>query len=651
MVVVDVTDENGEINIEDISGYGDIIISVTELEAADHRRCDDKVKTAYFTRERISGRFKLNESDNVDTYIDNVNNHVTVGVRNKLEAGKYTLVLEKQNEDGSAALQGAKFRIAIPELDVIEDATDITGKIYLNGLDMPDEPREVTAVITEIEPPLGYKSLDRSIFVKITFGAGDETIGEDPIIIKNVEIIDDEDNVASIDKYADQYIKVDIKNKAIEKENLYDVIISKREKLSNPDMAPITLKGVLFEITLQYEDGTAVFVTRKTDENGNITISDLFNDGLLEVTVKEVETVNGYKLDSKPRKVTATIEPESLDIAINDVEDGLKASVTGRDLQIVMENEVDDEKVDLHIEKFITKVNDTVITDREPTAVYKGNNEFVFAKNGAPLVLKNGDIVEFTIRVYNKGNLDGYASKVADYLPEGLQYIDEVPLNINYGWYYVSDKVIKGFDGTTISYQDVKIVAKVDFDGSKTLNADNIAILTEIQNADKEIIEETGSYEYDNAKAEGFSVEPKKEESSGEMEQGETEGKPDGDNNGKPINGDVEEKPIEGENGGIIHGDNDGRLNPNGDIDIIGEYEEKGGRIKDIESIDYNNNGYKGHNGNNGDADVFENGSAIKDVKVRTGDNITIYFIEIVVGIVSLAIIVVFVYKKKEENK
>ena len=103
------------------------------------------------------------------------------------------------------------------------------------------------------------------------------------------------------------------------------------------------------------------------------------------------------------------------------------------------------EKVyDLALRKYIVKVGDTEITDRKPTITYnKNNQEFTYKHKKDPVVLKAGDTVVYTITIYNEGNQNGRATRVIDYLPEGLEFVRDSEINKKYGW-------IRSQDGTYI---------------------------------------------------------------------------------------------------------------------------------------------------------------------------------------------------------
>ena len=104
------------------------------------------------------------------------------------------------------------------------------------------------------------------------------------------------------------------------------------------------------------------------------------------------------------------------------------------------EDDDDFEKViirpfDLALRKFITGVNDKQVTTRIPEVNYdKENNKITYNHTKEPVEVVTNDIVVYTIRVYNEGEVDGYASKISDDLPSGLEYLPENELNKKYRW-------------------------------------------------------------------------------------------------------------------------------------------------------------------------------------------------------------------------
>ncbi|MCI8641770.1 MAG: Cys-Gln thioester bond-forming surface protein [Clostridia bacterium] len=88
---------------------------------------------------------------------------------------------------------------------------------------------------------------------------------------------------------------------------------------------------------------------------------------------------------------------------------------------------------DLALRKFITGVNDNTVTNRVPEVKYEnGKINYEHTKN--PVQVATGNTVIYTIRVYNEGEVNGYASKVSDDIPNGLEFLPENDLNKEYRW-------------------------------------------------------------------------------------------------------------------------------------------------------------------------------------------------------------------------
>jgi len=98
----------------------------------------------------------------------------------------------------------------------------------------------------------------------------------------------------------------------------------------------------------------------------------------------------------------------------------------------------EDYKLDLALRKSITALNGTQ-TNREKspdTAPLKNETGTTsnFTDEKDPLVVKAGDKITYTIRVFNEGSKDGYATKICDYIPEGLGFLPNYKDNISNGW-------------------------------------------------------------------------------------------------------------------------------------------------------------------------------------------------------------------------
>ncbi|MBR3255015.1 MAG: DUF11 domain-containing protein [Clostridia bacterium] len=102
---------------------------------------------------------------------------------------------------------------------------------------------------------------------------------------------------------------------------------------------------------------------------------------------------------------------------------------------------------DLALRKFITKVDteddsgkvvkEKVVTDRVPELSIDettGNIKYTHTKE--PLYVRPNDIVTYTLRIFNEGNVDGFASVITDDIPDGVAFIpaEQNATNKEYGW-------------------------------------------------------------------------------------------------------------------------------------------------------------------------------------------------------------------------
>ncbi len=91
------------------------------------------------------------------------------------------------------------------------------------------------------------------------------------------------------------------------------------------------------------------------------------------------------------------------------------------------------QKFDLALRKYITRIGNREISDREPTVNYS-NGELSYNHTKDAEVVVQGQKITYTIRVYNEGTKAGYAAEIKDDIPEGLTFLPEDETNIKYGW-------------------------------------------------------------------------------------------------------------------------------------------------------------------------------------------------------------------------
>ena len=174
---------------------------------------------------------------------------------------------------------------------------------------------------------------------------------------------------------------------------------------------------------------------------------------------------------------------------------------------------------DLSLRKFITGVNGTAITNREPqvnvTPLKNGGITAIYNHPKTPVSVAIGDLVEYTIRVYNEAEIDGYVEEITDHLPDQLEFVTGNEINTKYGWVvdstnskiirtnYLSKaketsegaNKIKAFDGTKLDYKDVKVVCKVVSTDPMPTKITNIADITKFTDGNGNTVTDRDSQE------------------------------------------------------------------------------------------------------------------------------------------------------------
>lgn len=145
------------------------------------------------------------------------------------------------------------------------------------------------------------------------------------------------------------------------------------------------------------------------------------------------------------------------------------------------------------------------------TAIYNHTKE--------PVLVKKNGIVVYNLRVYNEGEIDGYASEIKDHLPPYLEFVDS-DFNEQYGWEvsedgrtvttrYLENTKIKAaewipqqniIDGKThnqynLYYKEVPIMCKVKDTAKTSENITNIADITEYLDENKKTVNDRDSQE------------------------------------------------------------------------------------------------------------------------------------------------------------
>ena len=453
----------------------------------------------------------------------------TQSIKNKdviSNEGNYKLYVCKEDEKGNK-LSNAKFKIeGTVNKDVI---TNGNGKANITNYKITDSNYEDvdTYTITEISSPTGYIKLNEKIKVevhKIQLPTGDYQATYSLVVLdKNNNADESKQNIA-YSSIENDVITITIKNHAI-KSGEYSLDI---KKVSSEDANKV-LQGAEFNIE-KWDSAKKQWVkhgtTAVTGSNGKTTItkqsittsnyrsSDYYRiteisapagytlfDGQISIkVVKKIdESAGKYVIDMDKTIVTAK------DKNGKEITENSPVSVDKKDgtVSITMKNEP---SYDLALRKFITSINGKAPTVTRVPSI--AASEITALKNGTKttavkshpknaLEVTTGDKVVYTIRVYNEGNVNGKATQITDYLPEGLKLAENSKINTTYGWTnpskdgktmvseYLKDKEIAAFNGTTLAYKDIQIECEVIATNIKQ-NLKNIAEITADDGKDRD---------------------------------------------------------------------------------------------------------------------------------------------------------------------
>ena len=202
------------------------------------------------------------------------------------------------------------------------------------------------------------------------------------------------------------------------------------------------------------EDGRTV--TTNYLDNSLIGKATTGEDGKIILSYKEVPIMCKVTSDAQGKitniaDITKYKDENKKDITDRDSKENNVILPSDKDLPSYKDNETGDyipgqeddddfeklvvKKFDLALRKFITNISDKEVTSRIPQVKYdKDNNKITYEHSKDPLDVVTGDIVTYTIRVFNEGEIDGFASKVSDDIPDGLEYLPDNNLNKEYRW-------------------------------------------------------------------------------------------------------------------------------------------------------------------------------------------------------------------------
>ena len=479
------------VNILDGDVYIEVVLKVNEdgtITIVDEE--GNAVKDKYYLYKQREGTSLLDKLDFEDTVADTYIN-VSTGEENKTptlnvfikDPEFYNFELIKKDKDTNERMNGVKFKLTVVDQNNkkvnLKDAETLENLVQdtLETKKVNGQDGVILLPKILIEKAGTYKFIlheekTDGIFNYLYKTHATDIVVNVEIVQKNNEYIVETPSVIRGDKYVDlvnastsksQIAKVEVTNERIK--GSYNLIIDKLDSYTNKP-----LKGAEFDVSVE-KDGKAYELYKSTEDvnskdviiPGKVTVnSELIIPNIridrpetYTIILKETKAPEGYMLLDNPIKIKVTTARsgqyddekyivESVELTEGDNYGLVTVDGADNEIDVIAKNEY----FDLALRKSITTVSysdseDSKITqdetkDRVPdvkTGDLLANKTTTATYNHVKNCVRayvSQDVV-FTLRVYNEGEIDGYAQEITDYLPEGLEFVED-EFNNERGW-------------------------------------------------------------------------------------------------------------------------------------------------------------------------------------------------------------------------
>ena len=463
-------------------------------------------------------------TENIPVTIDKTTGKITITVDNEKTEGNYVVEIVKQDGETGEKLSGAVFNVNGED----KTATNVSGIVNLGTIQITDITEPDTYTIKETTAPEGYNkfegTIELSVAKKLENGNYIVDTENTTMTVRDSDGAEITQNVpVTIDKTTGK-ITITVDNEKTEGNYVVEIVKQDGETGEK-------LSGAVFNVN--GEDKTATNVSGIVNL-GTIQITDITEPDTY--TIRETTAPEGYNkfegtielsVAKKLENGNYIVDTENTTMTVRD-SDGAEITqnvpvtidkTTGK-ITITVENVK--KEFDLALRKFIAAVsrdenieedeylrNEDGSYSRAPvvdasklnTIGEDGNKATtaIYNHTKEPVEVRKGDTVIYTIRVYNEGEISGYAQTITDYLPEELEFLPNHPINQQYEWTIEGNRVttdylskeketeerqnlIEAFD-ETLYHKEVQIACKVKDTAKRDWKITNLAQITE--DADK----------------------------------------------------------------------------------------------------------------------------------------------------------------------
>lgn len=373
--------------------------------------------------------------------------------------GSYNVKLQKTDKSGNVIkTKNAKFKVKDGN-NAEQEKTTTNGEIVIvSGKTITSTTTQDIYTIEETEAPEGYTLLDKTLTLTVYKKQQDGKYSIDRWTLKDESGNDvaDTDAVVSSDGTT---ITVKVKDTLEDGYNLNLIKIDASGKTINNNEAEFEIQ----EDTIKKSTTTNGQISIAENKKINNTTPDTYiieetkapsgynkAEGKFKVTVEKEETTSGYGIkdvivEELNSDGTSKTPPSTVTIATGETKTlgGIVADMNENIITVKVKNTK--EIIDLALRKYIATVNgqnkqrdpNTSPNSIDISPLTDDNTETTTAKYNhpkTPVEVNVGDVIVYTIKVYNEGATDAYAREVSDYIPEGLGYLINHQTNVENRW-------------------------------------------------------------------------------------------------------------------------------------------------------------------------------------------------------------------------
>ena len=456
---------------DDGSGFELIANDLTPIKnAKDAKVTEDGIEVTIYN-DLTSPHKGVKDIKNQDSgYYDNVTGKVYTS-KEEVASTLHDWVIQTTIPEGITAYTTYEISDEINEKLVFAGLDTVKVK-YVNGADLTKD-KDYKVTYDEASRMLKVTFVDESFK-----GGYNLEVGKDVEIRFNTTFaLDNDGNIIAINEEVPNQAKLTYGNDSNNKQTKLTEIpevhtggvgIYKYDKKTNK-----ALEGAHFKIATSKEnalagifvkDGNGQDIEKVTNSNGLAEFAGLEfgEDALSKAEYETYDSITGakvYKYDTSKLSTTyylvETESPKGYLKLEEPVEVVVKVgSYDMKDITSLVQVGNEEGIYDLSLRKFITAVKDTAkgteeeVTSRIPqvdlTKLASGESTTAtYTHPKDPVLVHTTDIVTYTIRIYNEGPQDAYASIVKDDIPDGLQFVQytegDGSLNAEYRWKLVDE--------------------------------------------------------------------------------------------------------------------------------------------------------------------------------------------------------------------